>query len=73
MEKVLVIWMEHISQKRVPVDGNAIKQKTLRLYNQIKGKGTGTSSGVDKNFEFSASSGRMIGFLKRYSLHNIKN
>ena len=32
MEKALAIWIEEKSQKRVPVDGNAIKQTALKMY-----------------------------------------
>ena len=72
MEKALVMWMEDMSQKRVAIDGNVIKQTAIRLYNKIKEKGPGTSSRVDKKFEFSASTGWMTEFLKRYAFHNIK-
>uniref|UniRef100_A0A1A9VDM3 DDE-1 domain-containing protein n=1 Tax=Glossina austeni TaxID=7395 RepID=A0A1A9VDM3_GLOAU len=36
MEKALVMWIEDKSQKRIPVDGIAIKQTALRLYKCLK-------------------------------------
>lgn len=71
MEKALVIWIEDKSQKRIPVDGTTIKQTALRIYKHIKEDEPSTSS-QSKQFEFSASTGWMTGFLKRHALHNIK-
>nr|XP_022910254.1 tigger transposable element-derived protein 1-like [Onthophagus taurus] len=72
MEKALVIWMEDMSQKRIPVDGNNIKQMALKIYNQIKEAEPQTSGEKRRKFEFSASTGWMNGFLQRHALHNIK-
>lgn len=72
MEKALVIWMEDCSQKRIPVDGNGIKQMALRIYKQMKEMEPQTSGQRDKKFEFSASTGWMTGYLQRHALHNIK-
>ncbi|XP_054726261.1 tigger transposable element-derived protein 1-like [Anastrepha obliqua] len=71
MEKALVMWIEDKSQKRIPVDGIAIKQTALRIYKRIKEVEPGTSS-QSKQPEFSASTGWMTGFLKRHALHNVK-
>lgn len=72
MEKALAIWIEEKSQKRVPVDGNAIKQTALKMYKQIQLLEPGSSSQLNRKYEFSASTGWMTGFLKRQALHNIK-
>ncbi|XP_053969040.1 tigger transposable element-derived protein 1-like [Anastrepha ludens] len=71
MEKALVMWIEDKSQKRITVDGIAIKQTALRIYKRIKEVEPGTSS-QSKQPEFSASTGWMTGFLKRHALHNVK-
>ncbi|XP_054746093.1 tigger transposable element-derived protein 1-like [Anastrepha obliqua] len=71
MEKALVMWIEDKSQKRIPIDGIAIKQTALRIYKRIKEVEPGTSS-QSKQPEFSASTGWMTGFFKRHALHNVK-
>ncbi|XP_053968450.1 tigger transposable element-derived protein 1-like [Anastrepha ludens] len=59
MEKALVMWIEDKSQKRIPVDGIAIKQTALRIYKRIKEVEPGTSS-QSKQPEFSASTGERM-------------
>ncbi|XP_050340763.1 tigger transposable element-derived protein 1-like [Bactrocera neohumeralis] len=44
MEKALVIWIEDKSQKRISVDGLAIKQTALRIYKRIQEIDPDTSS-----------------------------
>jgi len=36
MEKFLVLWLEDLVQKRVPVDGPNVKQKALRIYKKLQ-------------------------------------
>jgi len=74
MEKALIIWLEENAQKRIPVDGNNIKQQALRFYKMIKDEqpSTSTQTTAEKSYVFSASTGWMRGFLHRHALHNIK-
>ncbi|XP_012156546.1 uncharacterized protein LOC105664779 [Ceratitis capitata] len=71
MEKALVLWIEDKSQKRMPVDGIAIKQTALRIYKRVKELQSSTTV-QSKQREFTASTGWMTGFLKRHALRNLK-
>ena len=61
MEKALIIWLEENAQKRIPVDGNNIKQQALRFYKIIKDEqpSTSTQTTAEKSYVFSASTGWM--------------
>ncbi|XP_030385600.1 tigger transposable element-derived protein 1-like [Scaptodrosophila lebanonensis] len=74
MEKALMLWLEDNAQKRIPVDGNNIKQQALRFYKMIKDEqpSTSTQPTPEKTYLFSASTGWLTGFLQRHALHNIK-
>ncbi|CAK9825672.1 Tigger transposable element-derived protein 1 [Anthophora retusa] len=74
MEKALIIRLEENAQKRIPVDGNNIKQQALSFYKMIKDEqpSTSTQTTAEKSYVFSASTGWMRGFLHRHALHNIK-
>jgi len=74
MENVLVLWMDDLSQKRVPIDGNIIKQKALRIHTKIQEKDSSSSLQATKSKKkgFSASDGWLSGFLKRNGYHNVK-
>lgn len=69
MEKALYIWIEDCAQKKVPLDGNILKQKALKIFQHLKiSNGTIDQQGKP----FSASSGWFENFRKRYDLHNLK-
>ncbi|UYV85013.1 hypothetical protein LAZ67_X004252 [Cordylochernes scorpioides] len=70
-EKALVIWIEDLTQKRIPLDGHLIKMKALKFYKELKESEPSTSS-RESNSQFSASTGWLTGFIKRHSFHNLK-
>ncbi|GFX69760.1 tigger transposable element-derived protein 1 [Trichonephila clavipes] len=70
-EKALVIWIEDLTQKRIPLDGHLIKMKALKFYKELKESEPSTSS-RESNPQFSASTGWLTGFIKRHSFHNLK-
>ncbi|UYV68894.1 hypothetical protein LAZ67_6001509 [Cordylochernes scorpioides] len=70
-EKALVIWIEDLTQKRIPLDGHLIKMKALKFYKELKESEASTSS-RESNPQFSASTGWLTGFIKRHSFHNLK-
>nr|XP_033328818.1 tigger transposable element-derived protein 1-like [Megalopta genalis] len=47
MEKALSIWIGDCCQKRIPLDGNIIKQKALKIYKHLKEQG---ESSVNPDF-----------------------
>ncbi|UYV76289.1 hypothetical protein LAZ67_13003275 [Cordylochernes scorpioides] len=69
--KGLVIWIEDLTQKRIPLDGHLIKMKALKFYKELKESEPSTSS-RESNPQFSASTGWLTGFIKRHSFHNLK-
>ncbi|UYV82210.1 hypothetical protein LAZ67_21001340 [Cordylochernes scorpioides] len=70
-EKALVIWIEDLTQKIIPLDGHLIKMKALKFYKELKESEPSTSS-RESNPQFSASTGWLTGFIKRHSFHNLK-
>ncbi|UYV64091.1 hypothetical protein LAZ67_2006550 [Cordylochernes scorpioides] len=70
-ETALVIWIEDLTQKRIPLDGHLIKMKALKFYKELKESEPSTSS-RESNPQFSASTGWLTGFIKRHSFHNLK-
>ncbi|UYV61603.1 hypothetical protein LAZ67_1005513 [Cordylochernes scorpioides] len=70
-EKALVIWIEDLTQKRIPLDGHLIKMKALKFYKELKESEPSTSS-RESNPQFSASTGWLTGFIKSHSFHNLK-
>lgn len=74
MERALIIWIEDNAQKRIPIDGNSIKQQALRFYQMIKDEQNSEHlhSIPVKSYSFNASTGWFTGFLERHALHNIK-
>ncbi|UYV63240.1 EPM2AIP1 [Cordylochernes scorpioides] len=70
-EKALVIWIEDLTQKRIPLDGHLIKMKALKFYKELKESEPSTSS-RESNPQFSASTGWLTGFIKIHSFHNLK-
>ncbi|UYV76721.1 hypothetical protein LAZ67_14001873 [Cordylochernes scorpioides] len=43
-EKALVIWIEDLTQKRIPLDGHLIKMKAIKFYKELKESEPSTSS-----------------------------
>ncbi|XP_047143013.1 tigger transposable element-derived protein 1 [Hydra vulgaris] len=70
MERALMIWLEDCVSKKIPVCGNLIKRKALKIYEHFKG--TDNFSLQQHNHSFTASAGWLDKLKKRYSLHNIK-
>lgn len=69
MEKALYVWIEDCEQKKVPLDGNILKHKALKIYKHLKE----TGGCNDKQAKpFSASSGWFENFKRRFALHNVK-
>ena len=62
-EKALTIWMEDFSQKRIPVNGNLIKERALRFYRRLKDLKPSLTVEQAGKTEFSASTGWLCGFL----------
>ncbi|GFR15032.1 tigger transposable element-derived protein 1 [Trichonephila clavata] len=71
-EKALVLWIQELTQKRIPIDGELIKEKAIRFYNQVKDLEPSCSSSHIGSPKFSASNGWLAGFLQRHALHNLK-
>ena len=69
MEHALMIWLEDCIAKKIPVCGNLIKQKALKIYEHLKGTDHSSSQ---QNHSFTASKGWFEKLKQRYSLHNIK-
>ncbi|XP_054729383.1 tigger transposable element-derived protein 1-like [Anastrepha obliqua] len=69
---MLLIWLEDLNQKRIPTNGQLIKERALRLYEQLKNSDPTISSSDHNIAEFSASTGWLTGFLKRNAFHNVK-
>lgn len=71
-EKALILWIQELTQRRIPIDGELIKEKALRFYNQLKVSEPSCSSSHIGRPKFSASNGWLCGFLQRHALHNLK-
>ncbi|GFV31073.1 tigger transposable element-derived protein 1 [Trichonephila clavipes] len=71
MERAIAIWIEEHVQRRIPVSGHLIQEKSLQFYKSMKQSESSTSTS-QAGKEFSASKGWLTGFLKRNALHNIK-
>ena len=65
-----MIWIEDQTQKRMPIDTNAIKLKALRIFTKIKEQEPSISKTQASNF--TASHGWFERFKKRHCLHNLK-
>ncbi|XP_015186585.1 PREDICTED: uncharacterized protein LOC107071792 [Polistes dominula] len=67
MEKILRDWIDDCCQKSIPLDGNIIRQKALKVYKHLKEHG--------ESFvipDFVASKGWFEKFKKRFAVHSIK-
>jgi hypothetical protein len=69
LEKALTIWIEDQSQRKVALSGQIIREKALRLYEQLS-----QPDSLEENNErtFLASKGWLENFKKRVALHNVK-
>ncbi|CAK9810812.1 Tigger transposable element-derived protein 1 [Anthophora plagiata] len=70
MERALMIWLEDYIAKKIPISGNLIKQKALKIYEHLRNIGH-SYAGLE-NHSFVASKGWFEKLKKRYTLHNIK-
>ena len=68
VEKALNFWVEDMNIKRVPVDGNLLRQIALSPYKDFQKK-DGTEEATKP---FAASRGSLHGFRNRFNLKNIK-
>lgn len=66
MERALMIWLEDCIAKKIPMSGNLIKQKALKIYEHLRNIGH-SSAGLE-NHSFIASKGWFEKLKKRYSL-----
>ncbi|XP_066248164.1 putative CENPB DNA-binding domain-containing protein 1 [Euwallacea similis] len=71
-EKALMIWINVSTKKRIPINGDLIKEKVKQYFNQLKNLELSSSSNCFENLKFSASNGWLAGFLRRHALHNVK-
>ncbi|XP_076749054.1 putative CENPB DNA-binding domain-containing protein 1 [Xylocopa sonorina] len=68
MEHALIIWMEDCLEKRIPLNGNTIRQKALQIYKHLKENGQ--SSTNRQIHSFCASKGWLERLKARFSLRN---
>ncbi|KAK9739520.1 Tc5 transposase DNA-binding domain [Popillia japonica] len=66
----LLIWLEDCIAKMIPICGNLIKQKALKIYEHLRNIGD-SYAGLE-NYSFDASKGWFERLKKEYTLHNIK-
>lgn len=66
-EKCLIMWIEHCRQNNIPLDGNVIRQRAKKLFENLKKK-----QKPDSGESFLASNGWFDRFKKRYSLNYLK-
>lgn len=67
LERLLNVWIDHQTQRNIPISTNIIQEKARSLHANLLSKGTYGACGI-----FTASKGWFERFKKRYSLHNIK-
>lgn len=65
MEDLLIIWIQDLTHKRIPLDTRAIRQQALDFFNYLEEKSP-------TNFQFSASKGWFERFKDRFSIRNVK-
>ncbi|XP_067131436.1 tigger transposable element-derived protein 1-like [Centruroides vittatus] len=69
MEQALILWVEDVNKKRLPLNKGALKHKALKIFDYLKQMGQ--SSADETSVKFVASNGWFEKFKKRHSLHNI--
>uniref|UniRef100_A0A1A9W8G6 HTH CENPB-type domain-containing protein n=1 Tax=Glossina brevipalpis TaxID=37001 RepID=A0A1A9W8G6_9MUSC len=67
--KIMEKMEQSLTKKRLPLDGNAFKQKALKIFNYLK---EGQPSIDEDNHQFVVSKGWFEKFKKRHSLHSSK-
>ena len=67
MERLLIIWIDDITDKRIPLSTRNIQEKAKSLYEDLRSK-----SEIEVLEDFKASAGWFNRFKKRSNLHNIK-
>ncbi|GFT96056.1 tigger transposable element-derived protein 1 [Trichonephila clavipes] len=70
-ERAIAIWIGEQVQRKIPVSGYLIQEKTLKFYKSMK-QSEPSASTSKAGKVFSASKGWLTGFLKRNALPNIK-
>lgn len=63
MEKVLCVWINESSSRRIPLDAYIIKQTAVKIYNHLKENGESSAKS-----DFVASKGWFDRFKRRFSL-----
>lgn len=66
MEEMLMIWMQDLIHKRIPMSTAAIRTKAVSFYDYLN------NLKYEKNEKFNASKGWFEKFKSRYSLHSLK-
>lgn len=66
MEDMLIIWMQDMIHKNIPLSGLAVRQQALAFFDFVMKQSSGSSNEV-----FVASRGWFDRFRKRFSLHNV--
>ena len=66
MEDMLIVWMQDLIHKNVPLSGLAVRQQALAFYEFLNNQLVGSS-----NETFVASRGWFDRFKSRFSLHNV--
>ncbi|CAM4653484.1 unnamed protein product [Lepidochelys kempii] len=69
-EKALNLWLEDMNRKRMPIDGNTLREKALRLYALFKPPTEAGQPSDEK--EFKASQGWLNSFRNRFNLKNVQ-
>ncbi|XP_023570238.1 general transcription factor II-I isoform X2 [Octodon degus] len=72
VEKALSLWVEDRSRSRVPVDGSALRQKALSLYEDFSQASPEQSCNAQERKPFTASKGWLHRFRRRLGLKNAK-
>lgn len=72
MEKALSLWVEDMSSRRVAVDGSALRQKALSLYQDLSQASPERRDGGPERRPFTASKGWLHRFRNRFGLKGPK-
>lgn len=65
MEEMLMVWIQDLIQKKIPIDTRSIRIQASDFYEYLQEKSCSSES-------FSASKGWFEKFKNRFSLHNVK-